>query len=87
MRYYESCRNNYIVCKTCSRLSFNVKIVTIESLLIEINVTLILLQEISKRDFMLLKKFVNVFKQYKQLLSNKKLQLNSRNNKLRLKIN
>jgi len=36
---------------------------------------------------MLLKKFVDVFKQYKQLLNNKKMQLNSCNNKLKLKIN
>jgi len=36
---------------------------------------------------MLLKKFVDVFKQSKQLLDNKRLQLNSCNNKLKLKMN
>ncbi len=36
---------------------------------------------------MLLEKFVNVFRQCKQSFNNKKLQLSSRNNKLRLKIN
>ena len=35
---------------------------------------------------MLLKKFVDNFKQYKQLFSNKSLQLSSYNNKLKLKI-
>jgi len=35
---------------------------------------------------MLLKKFIDVFKQYKQLLDNKRVQLSSCNNKLRLKI-
>ena len=36
---------------------------------------------------MLLKKFVDIVKQYKQLLNNKKLQLNNCNNKLKFKIN
>ncbi len=36
---------------------------------------------------MLLKKFVNVFKQCKQSFDNKRLQLSNRNNKLKLKIN
>ncbi len=36
---------------------------------------------------MLLKRFVDVFKQCKQSFDNKSLQLNSRNNKLKLKIN
>jgi len=35
---------------------------------------------------MLLKRFVDVFRQCKQLLNNKKLQLSSYNNKLKLKI-
>ena len=36
---------------------------------------------------MLLKRFVDVFRQCKQLLNNKELQLSNRNNKSRLKIN
>ncbi len=36
---------------------------------------------------MLLKRFVDVVKQYKQLFNNKRLQLSNCNNKLRLKIN
>jgi len=36
---------------------------------------------------MLLKRFVDVFKQCKQSLDNKELQLSSRNNKSKLKIN
>jgi hypothetical protein len=36
---------------------------------------------------MLLKRFVNVFRQCKQSLDNKELQLSSRNNKSKLKIN
>jgi len=35
---------------------------------------------------MLLKRFVDVFRQCKQSLNNKELQLNSRNNKSKLKI-
>jgi len=35
----------------------------------------------------LLKRFVNIFKQYKQLFNNKDLQLSSCNNKLKFKIN
>jgi len=36
---------------------------------------------------MLLKRFVDVFRQCKQSLDNKRLQLSSRNNKSKLKIN
>ena len=36
---------------------------------------------------MLLKRFVDVFRQCKQSFNNKKLQLSSRNNKSKLKIN
>ncbi len=36
---------------------------------------------------MLLERFVDVFKQCKQSLNNKNLQLSSRNNKFKLKIN
>jgi len=43
------------------------------------------LQEILEK-IILLKKFVDVFRQCKQLLNNKRLQLNSYNSKLRLKI-
>jgi len=49
-------------------------------------VTLVLPTKILEK-VMLLKRFVDVFGQCKQLLDNKNLQLSSRNNKSRLKIN
>ncbi len=47
---------------------------------------LVLLTKILKK-VTLLKRFVNIFKQYKQLFNNKVLQLSNCNNKLKLKIN
>jgi len=49
-------------------------------------VTLVLPQGVLER-IMLLERFVGVFRQCKQSLDNKKMQLNSRNNKSKLKIN
>ncbi len=49
-------------------------------------VTLVLPTKILER-VMLLERFVDVFRQCKKSLDNKKLQLSSRNNKSRLKIN
>ncbi len=61
---------------------------TIDFLLEHANVyvTLVLSTKILER-VMLLKRFASVFRQCKQSLDNKELQLSSRNNKSKLKIN